>query len=114
MPVEPSSSRLRMARTMSSWSPPRNWPAAARLSTICRTTASFEEAFSDGRIAFRQTKSLMRMAGVLRSLLGAGPGGLPGVGGAPVILDLLLVAPQLRLQLVQRHINGGHHVGVGL
>src|SRR5205085_1937257 len=115
MPVLPSSSRLRIARMMSSRSAPRNSPALRRLSTMARMTPSLVVADSDGMIASRTTKSDMRMTFGLRSLLG-GPTGLragshlAGRGGPATVLDLFLVAADLALDLVQGQVDRSHQV----
>src|SRR5262245_30831410 len=119
MPVLPSSSRLRMARTTSSASAARTWPASRRLSTIARMTASLVVAVSEGMIASRTTNSPRRMAGSLRSVLSglvqAPAGGqVAGGGGAAVVLDAVFVAPQLALDLGEAQVHGGDDVVVGL
>src|SRR6476469_9996414 len=109
MPVEPSDSRLRMARTTSSGSAaPRSWPAARRLSTISRITSSFVVARSSGMIASLTTKSDMRMAGLslLAGLLGTRHAGdLAGRLVASMVLQLLFELAELHLQLVEDHVD---------
>src|SRR3954452_17216695 len=118
MPVEPSSSRLRMARTTSSRSAPRNWPAARRLSTISRMTPSLLAALSSGMIASRTTKSDMRMPAppsFLGRFLAAGSARhLAGRGRPAVVLDLPLITTQLAFELVQGQVHGREHVVVAL
>src|SRR5262245_51118192 len=117
MPVLPSSSRLRMARTMSSMSVPRNWPASRRLSTMARMTPSLVVADSDGMMASRTTNSDIRMM-LLPSLLSrverGRPGHVAGRGRPAVVLDRFLVAAELALQLVHGQVHRGDHVVVGV
>src|SRR5262249_30248216 len=117
MPVEPSPSRFMMARMTSSTSEPRNWLAVRRLSTISRMTASLEEAVRCGTMASRTTNSDMRMSGtpsLFRRLLPCGRAYLADGRGPAVILDALLVAAQLLLDLVQGQVHGGEQFAVGL
>src|SRR5262245_57628735 len=115
MPVEPSSSRLRMARMMSSVSVPRNCPAPLRLSTMPRMTASLVVATSDGMIASRTTNSDMRIMMILPSLLAdvlvlRGTGHFAGRGSPATVLDLFFIAAKLSLKLVQHQIDRREHV----
>src|SRR5579872_541318 len=118
MPVEPSSSRLRMALTTSSRSPPRNCPAARRLSTISRMTPSLVVAARAGMIASRTTKSDMRMPAppsLFGGLFEAGRAGdLAGRRGPAMVLNLFLVAPQLPFDLVENEIDRSKHVVMAL
>src|SRR5262249_54012440 len=77
------------------------------------------EAVRSGTIASRTTKSDIRMAAP-PSLVAGFLGGLTGAGhvadrgGAAAVLDLLLVAAQLRLKFGQGEVHGGEDLVVAL
>src|SRR5579871_199189 len=118
IPVEPSSSRLSTARTISSDSAAFNWLVLARLPTISRMTPSLVVAVSSGMMASRTTKSVMRMPdlpSLFACFLQRGHAGhLASRGRAPSVLHLFLIAAQLGFQFIYRQIHCCQDIVVAL